>query len=37
LKKLKAVEDDYDSDEYGAQLGEGEYSLDEGEYSGEHE
>jgi hypothetical protein len=35
LKKLRAVEDDYDSDEYGGQLGENDYSLDEGEYSGE--
>lgn len=31
LKKLRAVEDDYDSDEYGGQLGENDYSLDEGE------
>lgn len=37
IKKLKAVADDYDSEGYGDEMGEGEYSFEDDEYCGEQE
>jgi hypothetical protein len=37
IKKLKEVEDEYDDEDYGADLAEGEYSFEDEDYSGEQE
>jgi hypothetical protein len=33
IGKLKAVEDDYDSEEYGEEFAEGEYSFEDEEFA----